>query len=83
MLPMFVRAVLFLGSGLAAAVAVCFVAVWHAGWFVGVLERFRALATGEDVSAALAVGSLVLAVWSGVAFHEETVIEPWDDARLS
>ena len=80
MLPL-VRTVLSLSLGFAVGAAVCFVVVWQAGVFAGVADRFRTLLHGEDVPAVLAVSSLVIAVWSGVASHEEKVAEPWDDAK--
>ncbi len=76
----FARAVHTQHLPLLAAFALCLAVVWRIGWFAGAAERFQGLATGADVPAVLAIGALVVAVWSGATSHEDSVIESWDEA---
>ncbi len=79
-MPWFARAVHAQHLPLLAALAISIAVFWQIGWFTGVAERFQVLATGADVPAVLAIGALVVAVWSGATFHEDSVIEAWDEA---
>ncbi len=77
----FARAVHAQHLPLLAALALCISLIWQIGWFAGVAERFQVLATGADVPAVLAIGALVVAVWSGSTSHEDSVVESWDEAN--